>query len=842
MGSDSDSWNARKAPVTTLRTLLMPGAGPAGPPAEGPPLGYLDTSTYDIPLPESGAASTQDAWNDLLNRSRRQMSHDGVSYEAYCRASADITMKGGTTSGIVYPLAVCEVARSFRLRNVGGASAGAIAAAAAAAAELGRIRMSARLPLDPPDDGPAPGFAGLASIPQWLTQLEPEAPEREKHRLAELFTPSSKSAGDTRAFRVIAFWLSRGSRIRQLPSLLRGVGIPPVAVLFAALAVLFGALALESAGTVSGLVAPWWALALSVFAAVAGTILVAGGSASAAATLVAWWRQGRAAARTRPWSGENREYWALRASGAPREPLPVRAVFVAVLWLLAGLASWGVVAAALAVDDNVDVTLTLAVLAATVVAVGLVVALVVCVAALRVYRTFRSERHFGVLTGDTLVQWIDLQMRGLAGQKSAVTFGDLWRGARDASPALTEQLTRDPFERTVNLKLMVTDLSQQRPFQFPLPPQQQLEKSIGSKIYVCPDDLRAIFGDGLTDAIAPPHGGGGLYYCWDDASGGYEPLELRPLAEPWDLPVVFAVRASMSLPFLFRAVRTFRVRPPTTVRDNFGIPIPADGAAYTSPTPPRNPQAGNPQTDTHPWLLAEELWLSDGGITSNFPVHLFDRQLPEWPTFGLNLGSHPLGYEHQDVWLPEDWQANVPRWVRVGTTPGSFLSAILDTARGWRDVMQTHMPSARGRVAWVWLRRDEGGTNLFMRKETVASLCMRGALAGMRLRTRFEGDSDRWHRHRWLRLRATVHALDELSDDVTIALPQYRDLLDPVGASRAARIDTVEAPPPTFLPGNDFWPAARDLLDGVAAPRAADADLRRNTPHPAPELRQVPRV
>src|SRR5215216_4780320 len=56
----------------------------------------------------------------------------------YVKSSLDLTMEGGTTSGVVYPLAVCELATNFRFRNVGGASAGAIAAALTAAAELGR--------------------------------------------------------------------------------------------------------------------------------------------------------------------------------------------------------------------------------------------------------------------------------------------------------------------------------------------------------------------------------------------------------------------------------------------------------------------------------------------------------------------------------------------------------------------------------------------------------------------------------------------------------------------------------------------------------------------------------
>ena len=33
------------------------------------------------------------------------------------------------------------------------------------------------------------------------------------------------------------------------------------------------------------------------------------------------------------------------------------------------------------------------------------------------------------------------------------------------------------------------------------------------------------------------------------------------------------------------------------------------------------------------------VWLSDGGLTSNFPIHFFDALLPERPTFGVSLQS-----------------------------------------------------------------------------------------------------------------------------------------------------------------------------------------------------------
>src|SRR5947209_8162684 len=54
------------------------------------------------------------------------------------RKECDLVMKGGVASGIVYPQAILTLAERYRLRSVGGTSAGAIAAALAVAAEYGR--------------------------------------------------------------------------------------------------------------------------------------------------------------------------------------------------------------------------------------------------------------------------------------------------------------------------------------------------------------------------------------------------------------------------------------------------------------------------------------------------------------------------------------------------------------------------------------------------------------------------------------------------------------------------------------------------------------------------------
>ncbi len=64
-----------------------------------------------------------------------------ADYSAVTR-DCDLVMKGGITSGVVYPLTICRLATSYRLRSIGGTSAGAIAAGAAAAAEHRRQTAS----------------------------------------------------------------------------------------------------------------------------------------------------------------------------------------------------------------------------------------------------------------------------------------------------------------------------------------------------------------------------------------------------------------------------------------------------------------------------------------------------------------------------------------------------------------------------------------------------------------------------------------------------------------------------------------------------------------------------
>lgn len=93
----------------------------------------------------------------------------------YC----DLVMKGGITSGVVYPLAITELSKKYFFKNIGGTSAGALAAAITAAAEFGRR------------SGNQSSYDLLAGLPKQLGT---------NNLLLNLFQPSTAAV---RVFRVV---------------------------------------------------------------------------------------------------------------------------------------------------------------------------------------------------------------------------------------------------------------------------------------------------------------------------------------------------------------------------------------------------------------------------------------------------------------------------------------------------------------------------------------------------------------------------------------------------------------------------------------------------------------
>src|SRR5262245_46079140 len=99
------------------------------------------------------------------------------------RRKCDIVMKGGITSGIVYPTVVCKLATKYEFKNVGGTSTGALAAALTAAAEYARQTGK----------GSGEGaFDELSRIPAWLAG---DSPFGGGSNLLRLFQPRPETRG-----------------------------------------------------------------------------------------------------------------------------------------------------------------------------------------------------------------------------------------------------------------------------------------------------------------------------------------------------------------------------------------------------------------------------------------------------------------------------------------------------------------------------------------------------------------------------------------------------------------------------------------------------------------------
>ena len=113
------------------------------------------------------------------------VSQEPASYK-YC----DLVMKGGITSGVIYPAAAVKLSEEYKFKNIGGTSAGAIAAAVTAAAELGRRGKNSN------------AFKVLAELPgelarngQLLKLFTPDRSTRKAFHLALGFVGSRTLAG-----------------------------------------------------------------------------------------------------------------------------------------------------------------------------------------------------------------------------------------------------------------------------------------------------------------------------------------------------------------------------------------------------------------------------------------------------------------------------------------------------------------------------------------------------------------------------------------------------------------------------------------------------------------------
>ncbi|WP_237774290.1 patatin-like phospholipase family protein [Actinosynnema sp. ALI-1.44] len=624
-----------------------------------------------------------------------------TAYLDYVRRSCDLTMRGGTTSGVIYPLAVCALAEHYVFRNVGGASAGAIGAAATAAAEYGRYAQPAG-PVT--GDAVRPGFAGLAGMIRWLISGTGDA----RWRLPRLFQPKPALH---KAFRLV-------TALMQSPAVTgrRRFTSVATAVLFAVKPLVTVVLLLLFALWLVGPYSLRWVVPPSTWN---GSLWIVAVPLGVVAVAAAVWAYRVAAARLGKITLFLLLPLAIGLSGVPLYDMDAN--------------GWLVASAVLVVCWLV---LTFAVAAA--------IAVIYCVTSWPVVMRYRSHR-FGLVPGSAeyspgrldricgmpstpappLATWLADRIDDLAGidHTRALTFGDLWRGP-DKPRVSDPEYCPSTGDRVINLALMTTDLSAGRPHQLPFPATERWQ--------FCPECLRDLVpgrviaqmsGDDVDGVSCPEH----------------TSVTLQWLPQPCEMPVVLAARMSLPLPGLICPIPLYR-----------------DGRPH---------------------------WFSDGGITSNFPIHFFDSLLPRWPTFGLNLSSADRAVKDGEIHLP-DQDSSTPRepYSDVGGTALSFAGRILDTFMDWRDTMQSALPGFRGRIATIPQGPGEGGTNLFMSPAVISRLALRGRDAGIALRQRFTAQFDdeadgytRTDRYRWIRLRLALREWREVALQADARSVLYRD-------------------------------------------------------------------
>ena len=219
-----------------------------------------------------------------------------------------------------------------------------------------------------------------------------------------------------------------------------------------------------------------------------------------------------------------------------------------------------------------------------------------------------------------------------------------------------------------------------------------------------------------------------------------EPDEQGLVPLPWkELPVIVALRMSLSVPLLLASVPLYAHDP--------GANDPSQGRLS---------------------------WFTDGGVTSNFPIHLFDVWLPSRPTFGLDLRPSVSGSDKRFA-LPGPDDPPLSRWQKVGGIV-PLLRQIADAAQNWRDTAQAELPGFRDRVCQVRLQPGEGGLHLNMPPEVIHGLIEAGRDAGRALVAAF--DERGLRRHQARRYLTLMHVLQVRLHELDSAFRGVRARLD----------------------------------------------------------------
>lgn len=691
----------------------------------------------------------------------------------------DLVMKGGITSGVVYPKLAAKLSTFYQFKNVGGTSAGAIAAAGCVAAEFGRLQ------------GSQESFAKLAQLPDklgesvgrpkasMLLHLFQPTPALEKH-FAVLLGALNKPDKATLVVSAVATLLRKFNPIAWLaPLLVLAVLVPGVR-----------ATGVES-WILATLVATFW------------LVLWFG---------VGWVVVARQLSRVRPdgWTSRVLTWW-LGGALAIGAALTLRDGFPPALHALALAALTAINWAAMA-------------------ALGLALAVGLSAAhfATTLLRGLHAN-HWGLCSGLTtlpqtgtqgLTEWMYAYFNDLAGLKDParpLTFGDLWAGRKlnddEIQPSSTNQPADAPPERVLNLEVMTTAVSQKMCFALPWrenAPEFFFDRAEWETLF--PADVVAW----LVKTSAMESANEAVVRKEDGT------LLLR-LPSSRLLPVIVAVRMSLSFPVLLSAVPLYALDYSESVGE-----------------------------DSRP-SFAKRVWFSDGGIASNMPLHFFDAPLPGHPTFAVNLKEpHPLHPIRPDldacdkangrVYLPSRNASGLQRyWAPPDDTKPTgifaFLWGIVETMQNWRDEIQFPYPGYRDRIVQVSQSKTEGGLNLNMPPENITALSQAGECAAERLVEAFldpngnKPEADGWHNHRLIRFRTFLGQ--------AAAFVQHPSLRDPVWTQMLADLKAKKYTPAEIVAADALLNGMRALGGSVGT---AGAGLTEKAPKPHASLRISPKI
>jgi predicted acylesterase/phospholipase RssA len=337
-----------------------------------------------------------------------------------------------------------------------------------------------------------------------------------------------------------------------------------------------------------------------------------------------------------------------------------------------------------------------------------------------------------------LVEWLHEGIQGAARRRldEPLTFSDLWKAPAGPIEGPMKPALPVKKPRSIDLRMITTNLTQGRPYQLPL-------EDDSEPVYFKVKELRPYFPKEVLKHL--------IRNSVSYRPGPFDPprhpdhVKLRELPKG-KLPILVAARLSLSFPILFSTVPLWAIDE---------VPV-FDG---------ENRKIGTTRA-------MRRCQFSDGGICSNFPIHMFDAAVPDWPTFGISLSQGRGGEKHR-VWMP-DFHHQGRDENRYGFDDGDkpplrrllgLFGAIGYSAKDWSDNTTMRMPGVRDRVVRVLLREGQGGLDLRLSHDEIRELAGLGTQAGRALVERFAAStpepSRSWREHRWVRFNTFLVALRE---------------------------------------------------------------------------------